>query len=206
MNRMNVLGIGFILGICVFLGIAMSKQSANAVEIYQSDAFEVAQMKEEPKEIIVEVVQKEHKADHSVIHKTFDDIPLTEVEQIALWDKCHELDVNYWFVLALLESESDYRFVTGDSGNSVGYMQINKCNWERMKTQYGLDVNEPVDNLLCGATIFWELANKYDTITQVVMSYKCGESRAKQLLEQGVVLSCVDEIAQRAMELENMHS
>lgn len=201
---MNLLGVTFIVGLFAFIGCAMIKQEAEATTINERDVVvEEREVNDEMREIIIEVVEKPKTP---VIKKVWDDIPLTEDEQVALWDKCHELNVNYWFILALLESESNYDAdATGDSGKSVGYMQINKANWERMKTTYGLDVHEPKENLLCGATIFWELANKYDTITQVVMSYKCGETRAKELLEQGIILSCVETITNRAMELENTH-
>ena len=50
-----------------------------------------------------------------------------------------------------------------------------------------------------------ELAEKYDTLTQVIMAYKCGESRAMELLNQGIVLSSVEDITNRTIELENSH-
>lgn len=141
------------------------------------------------------------------VQKVWDDIKLTKLEQTVLWNKCEELHLNYWLILALCESESSFiPDAVGDSGNSIGYMQINKCNWDRMNDEYNLDVHEPIDNLVCGAVIIRELLDKYETITQVIMSYKCGESRAKELLEQGVVLSSVETIVNRAIELEQIHS
>lgn len=203
-----------VLILFAFIGWAMSAQ-ADEVKVKTTD---YVWSEEKPTEPLVieyhekptEEVQLPSVTDLTGVKriekKVWSDIQLTEEEQIALWDKCKELDINYWFMLALIESESNFKAdAVGDHGNSVGYMQINKVNWKRMKEQYGYDVNVPLDNLMCGAVMFAELANKYDTIEEVVMGYKCGEGRAKELISQGFVLSCVEKITNRSIELQNLH-
>lgn len=138
--------------------------------------------------------------------KAWDDIPLDYDLQVALYDKCEELNISFWFMLSLLESESSYRAnAKGDGGNSIGYMQINKVNWERMKTQYGLDVHQPLDNLYCGCYMVAELFEKYDTEEKVIMGYKCGESRMKKLIKEGRTISGVKKVLNRKEELEQAH-
>lgn len=215
MQRM--IGIILVLLIFAMIGYGMSVQANDiqAKSIWSEDieAEQMARITEMVGPIEVEEVEEVELPSVTDLtgvklheQKVWDDIKLTEDEQIALWDKCKELEINYWFILALCESESSFRpDAVGDNGNSVGYMQINKCNWDRMAKEYGLDVHEPLDNLLCGAVIFAELANKYDTIERVVMSYKCGESKAKSLIADGFVLRCVEEITNRAIELQNAH-
>lgn len=202
MKNMRILGIAFVVAVCLFIFVEGYRcEEAMAEEFETSFAIEEEEIpmeKEKPTEIVIIDLDKEFSA--------WSDIPLTAEEQETLWDKCNELEVNYWMLIALCESESNFKAdAVGDHGKSIGYMQINKVNWERMKTQYNLDVNKPIDNLLCGAYMFKELADKYDTITQVVMGYKCGERRASELIEQGVILSAVEDITNRAIELENTH-
>lgn len=209
MKRMQVIGLMGVFAVGIFIGAVAHATACKPTKeetIVVEEKAEMPKVKAEIKNYtptVIEVVRKEEPKKTTPV---WTDVPLTAEEQIALYEKCEELEINYWFLIALCESESSFiPDAVGDSGKSIGYMQINKCNWERMKTDYGLDVHEPIDNLLCGAYIFKELATKYDTITQVVMSYKCGESRAKELLEQGIVLSAVEELTNRTIELENAH-
>lgn len=203
MRKMQLFGVLGILAIGLFIVMASEAVSANEVEMtVEPTEFEEQEELPAVEPIVIEVIEEEEEEPLPV----WTDIPLTAEEQILLYEKCKELDISYWFVLAICESESTFRpDAVGDSGSSIGYMQINKCNWERMKEDYGLDVHEPKDNLLCGAYILKELAEKYDTLTQVIMSYKCGESRAMELLNQGIVLSSVEDIVNRTIELENSH-
>jgi len=139
----------------------------------------------------------------------YEDIPLSEQEQIHMQRICKELNVSYEFCLAIMESESTFRAdAVGDGGESIGYFQINRVNWERMATDYGLDVNDPMDNIECGVRIIWELFQKYNDPYLVIMCYKCGESRGMDLYEQGIYethqFNC-HELCERAAELERSH-
>lgn len=164
----------------------------------QAEEVARAMVTKEPIEIMVVEEEKEPVP-------VWTDIPLTASEQIALYNKCKELDIGYWFVIAMCESESSFRSDAESNVGAIGYMQIAPCNWQRMKEDYGLDVHEPIDNLLCGAHMLSELSNKYDSFNEVVMGYKCGEARAKELLQQGIVLDCVEQIGNRTIELELAH-
>lgn len=139
----------------------------------------------------------------------YEDIPLSHEEQIHMQQTCQELNVSYEFCLAIMESESTFRAdAVGDGGESIGYFQINRVNWERMATDYGLDVNNPLDNIECGVRIIWELFEKYSDPYLVIMCYKCGESRGMDPYEQEIYANhqfdC-KELCERAAELERSH-
>lgn len=211
MKKMEFIVLTLAVALSCVVSIMLINQQADAIEFKQ---IEVESLPIEPKteEIeIVEVAKSNNLEKAKAIveggqeQMYFEDIPLTEEEQIALYSKCKSLHLNYWLMIALLESESSYQAdAVGDTG-AIGYMQIAPCNWERMKAEYGLDATDPKQNLLCGAVMIKELIDKYGTLTQVIMAYKCGEARAEELIEQGVILDCVEEIAIRAMELDQAH-
>ena len=120
-----------------------------------------------------------------VEEKVYFDIPLSKEMQDYIRSNCEKYDVPFELVIALIDVESSFRETVVSSTNDYGLMQINKVNWERMKTQYGLDVHKPLDNLYCGCYMVAELFDKYDTEEKVIMGYKCGESRMKKLIKEG---------------------
>lgn len=132
----------------------------------------------------------------------YDFISLDEDYQIYMEQRCADMEINFFFALSLMFSESSFNpNVIGDNGNSVGLFQINKCNWERMNDTYGLNVFEPYDNIDAGLFIIRELMDDYpDDVTAVVQCYKCGKARGEELMNEEIFLSCIDEIVDRAME------
>lgn len=208
-KKMEFIGLAIAVVLACFVSILLINKQAEAVEIkkIESETLPIEEVEVE----IVEVPKSSNFEKAKAIVEGgqekmyFEDIPLTEEEQIALYSKCKSLHLNYWLMIALLESESSYQADAVSDTGAIGYMQIAPCNWERMKDEYGLDATDSKQNLLCGAVMIKELIDKYGTLTQVIMAYKCGEARAQELIEQGVILNCVEEIAIRAMELDNAH-
>lgn len=118
-----------------------------------------------------------------------DTIPWTAELQMWAQDQCREYNVAYSFFLAMCESECTFKWQTGDSGKSVGYMQIRQCNWDRYE---GLDVNEPKGNIAIGIRMIGELMTKYQEADAVIMAYKGGESAMLQWVEEGYRLPACD--------------
>lgn len=134
-----------------------------------------------------------------------DDIPLTADEQELMQQICKETGVDYAFALAMMESESHFIWQVGDlhlKNHAIGYFQISQINEERMEKDYGLDIYDPFENIEAGVRMIAELEAKYDTKTQVIMAYKAGEAGAKKLIEQGVILECVEAIKNRTYDFE----
>jgi hypothetical protein len=91
-----------------------------------------------------------------------DAIPLSHDEQELLRDACKEFDVPYALALGLIETETNFRNITGDNGNSSGYMQIQK-RWhgERMERLGVTDLMDPGGNFRVGLDFLTEQYNKY---------------------------------------------
>lgn len=192
MKRMEIL---FILLIALGLGgITLS------IVLYKTEPLKFPEITDIPFE---DEVVEEVKEDVVVIkddYFLYDIIPLHADLQLKAQELCRTYHVSFSFFLAMLESESSFvESAQGDSGRSVGYMQINKPNWDR----YGLNAFVPEENLEIGIRMMSEYIEKYQEFDMVVMCYKAGEGKAKELKDNGVRLSACDAVADSAMWWES---
>ena len=139
----------------------------------------------------------------------YEDVPLPEDMQIFMQQECKELDISYEFALALMETESSFNpDAVGDGGRSVGYMQINQCNWQRMADDYGLDVSDEKENVAAGLRILRELFDQNTDPYYVILCYKAGIGNGAKLYEQkkwvGDTYDCIA-ICERAAQWERSH-
>lgn len=139
----------------------------------------------------------------------YEDVPLPEDMQIFMQQECKELDLSYEFALALMETESSFDpDAVGDGGRSVGYMQINQCNWQRMADDYGLDVSDEKENVAAGLRILRELFDQNTDPYYVILCYKAGIGNGAKLYEQkkwvGDTYDCIA-ICERAAQWERSH-
>lgn len=157
----------------------------------------------EPVELMVEYLQAE---ETEWQFEPLSELPLDPEMQIYMYEICEENNLSFAFAAMVMESETHFNpAAVGDGGESVGYFQINEVNWERMATEYGLDVHDPKDNIACGVVMLRELFEKYEDPYLVLLAYKCGESRGLDLYEQGVYTTIqfdCEELCNRAIEIE----
>lgn len=143
------------------------------------------------------------------IYEIYEDIPLDADTQIFMQQQCQDHHISYEFVLALMESESGFdKDAVGDGGNSIGYMQINRANWQRMADEYGLDVNNYTDNIQAGITILGELFDKYEDPYLVILCYKAGETGGAKLYKAEAFKSDtydLEAICRQAADWEKIH-
>ena len=82
--------------------------------------------------------------------------------QAKLYSACQEFGVDYALALAVIEQETNFRNVTGDGGDSVGYMQVQeKWHRERMTLLGVDDLTEPEGNFRVGCHFLRECIDKY---------------------------------------------
>jgi len=153
----------------------------------------------DPIDVVVETKEAEKKAPYEYIS-------LDDDLQIYLEERCNDLGIDVFFALALMESESNFNCdATGDSGRSVGLFQINQVWWDYMDEHYGLDVNDPRDNIEIGLIIINNLMAKYpDDLIPVVQCYKCGEYRGEELMHEGIYISACRLVLDRAETFRKM--
>lgn len=106
-----------------------------------------------------------------------DDIPLTYEEQAMLYGACLEFEVDYALALAVVEQETTFRNLTGDGGDSEGYMQIQKKWWSELMSEIGAEnLMEPKDNFRTGCAILSQLIEKYGNVEDALTYYNSGST------------------------------
>lgn len=118
-----------------------------------------------------------------------DDIPLSYELQAMLYGACLEMGVEYDLVLAVIEQETRFQNVTGDGGDSQGYMQIQRKWWKGLMAEIGADdLTDPEDNFRTGCAILRQLLDKYGTVEDALTAYNSGKpgssNYSRQVMER----------------------
>ena len=105
-----------------------------------------------------------------------DDIPLDAEIQLLLYKACEEIGIQYELALAIIWQETDFRNITGDGGNSIGYMQVQpRWHRERMERLGVTDLSDPYSNFLVGLDYLSELIDRYGSTEKALVAYNQGE-------------------------------
>lgn len=135
------------------------------------------------------------------------DVPLEEQLQHYIINLCKKKNIAPALVMAIIERESGYDpLAKGDSGNSLGLMQI-QPKWHQWRAdELGcLDWYNPYDNVTVGIDILSDLfAQHGDDIYMVLMAYNGGNSYAYRMQNKGEVSDYAIEVDARAEELEKI--
>ena len=103
-----------------------------------------------------------------------DDIPLDFDTQACLRAACEESGVPFELALAVIRQETNYQNVDGDSGNSIGYMQVQpRWHQERMDRLGVTDLSNPYGNFRVGCDYLADLMRKY-TVEEALTAYNSG--------------------------------
>lgn len=121
-------------------------------------------------------------------------IPFDDEMQVWLQDICEEYGVKYSYMLAIIDSESDFRedignekILGGVKGGAryYGYCQLSKEMCEEAKNHYGLDAHTPHGNIEMGVALCGYYYHEYEDYDMVTMCYKSGPEAAKSLQASG---------------------
>lgn len=127
------------------------------------------------------IVYIEHFFDDDEQHPTEfdpvrDDIPLDAEIQRLLYKACEEIGIQYELALAIIWQETDFRNITGDGGNSIGYMQVQpRWHRERMERLGVTDLSDPYSNFLVGLDYLSELIDRYGSTEKALVAYNQGK-------------------------------
>ncbi len=125
--------------------------------------------------------EEEAPESHYIIY----DVPLSEELQHYTQDVCEEYGVSYPLVLAVIEKESMFDTDAVSQTHDYGLMQINQMNHEWLAGVLGItDWLDPKQNILAGVYVLSQY--DYEHPHQVLMSYNCGPTGAKNLWADGV--------------------
>lgn len=134
------------------------------------------------------------------------DIPLDEELQIWVFDYCKDKHISPYLVFAMCERESNYNAdAVGDSGNSLGIMQI-QPKWHQWRMgKLGLfDWMDATQNIMIGIDILLDLYSKNEDTAWVLMAYNGGVAYADRYYEAGNISEYAEYIMARAEELEQI--
>lgn len=115
------------------------------------------------------------------------DIDLDENIQEFIYLLCEGYNINYSFVLALIDQESSFTINAVSETGDYGLFQINEVNHEELKNKLGItNVSDPYENTRAGMFILRKLFEKYKEPAKVLMAYNMGETGAKILWDNNV--------------------
>lgn len=114
-------------------------------------------------------------------------VPMDEDLQEFIFYLSQAYEMDFTFVMALIQRESSYKPDVISASNDYGLMQINEINHPYLQEQLGItDFTEPYSNVRAGMFILRKLFEKYETPEKVLMAYNMGETGASRLWEQGI--------------------
>lgn len=104
---------------------------------------------------------------------------LPEVVQVYTFCLCRDYGVDYETILAMIETESGYKWDT-ESSVAYGYMQIvPEYHYDRMERLHVSDIRDPYGNIKVGIDYLAELLEKYDgDYEKALTAYKWGVTGA----------------------------
>ena len=115
------------------------------------------------------------------------DVPMDEEMQRFIYDLSYGYNIEFSFVMAVIKTESDFKFSLVSSTNDYGLMQINRCNHKMLTEKLGVtNFLDPYQNIRSGIYILSNLFEKYEDPAKVLMAYNMGETGASRLWEKGV--------------------
>lgn len=114
-------------------------------------------------------------------------VPLDSDVQEFIYYLSKGYNMDFTFVMAIIQQESGYRPDAVSNTDDYGLMQINKVNHGYITDEIGVtNYLDPYENVRAGMFILRKLFEKYETPEKVLMAYNLGESGAKALWDKGI--------------------
>lgn len=115
------------------------------------------------------------------------DVPMDEDLQEFIFYLSAGYNIDFTFVMALIQQESSFKADVISASDDYGLMQINKINHPYITETLGIkDFTEPYNNVRAGMFILRKLFEKYETPEKVLMAYNMGETGASRLWEKNI--------------------
>ena len=135
--------------------------------------------------------------------RVYYDVPLSEDLQDHIFNICDEKGIEYQVAMALIHTESRFDATcVGDSGNSLGLMQIQpRWHYERMERLGCDDLLDPYQNVTVGLDLFSDLLEEYGEVEYALMAYNGGGAYADSMIESGLISDYAYSVISYADEL-----
>lgn len=115
------------------------------------------------------------------------DVPMDEEMQEFIYCLSYGYNIEFPFVMALINEESSFRSDVISETNDYGLMQINEINHEWLTETIGVtNYLDPYENVRSGLFILRTLFEKYEDPEKVLIAYSMGETGAAILWKEKV--------------------
>lgn len=185
--------------ICVLFAIVLDAAHADPRNGLYRAAY--GPDKEEP--AIIQICEENRVAAFVEPSRAYFDIPLDKNLQDHIMDICDARGIDYRIAFAMIKCESGFRpDAVGDSGNSLGLMQIQqRWHYARMEKLGCGNLLDPYQNVTVGLDLFGDLLKHYGVVEHALMAYNGGSSYANRMIAEGRVSGYVDRVTACANEL-----
>lgn len=178
-----------LLFLCFILGTAFGAFAATVHTAPRPDTEAVAATEPtESTETVPTEAPTETTAPEATV--TLYDVPLSEELQLHIIQTAEAYAIDPAVAIAVIWKESTYKAgAVGDSGNSLGLMQIQPRWHEARMDRLGCpDLLDPFQNVTVGVDILAGLIDKYDgNISMALMAYNAGDGGAyRYWFSQGI--------------------
>ena len=131
------------------------------------------------------------------------DIPLSDELQRFTYETAAEYGVNYDLMLAIMQTESQFKNVVSDNGEDIGLCQINTVNAEWLYQEHGIyNLMDERQNIEACAVILSKLQGQFDDENHVVMAYNLGASKAEKYISSGKVTEYTEKVYENMEEIK----
>lgn len=167
--------------ICVLVLVTLNVASAEPYKGTYGKSYEEC--------AIIQICEKNRVAASVEPSRVYFDVPLDKDLQNHIMDICEERNIDPRVAFAMIKCESGFRAeATGDSGNSLGLMQIQpRWHYARMEKLGCDNLLDPYQNVTVGLDLFGDLLNHYGNVEHALMAYNGGGSYANEMIAAGQI-------------------
>ena len=194
-------------GMSLLISTAEAHSTTNPVILEpETERYEVEESIhiEETESVEIEIIEEEILFDVAEPEPVkYFDVPLSTELQDHIFALCEEHNIAPGIIIAMIESESNYKAdAIGDSGNSVGLMQIqSRWNQERMDRLGCHNLLDPFQNVTVGIDLVAERKAQNADLMWVLMSFNGGIQYADEMFWNGKISDYAEKVVARATVL-----
>ena len=152
---------------------------------------------------IIQICEENRVAASVEPSRVYFDVPLDKDLQNHIMDICEERNIDPRVAFAMIKCESGFRAeATGDSGNSLGLMQIQpRWHYARMERLGCYNLLDPYQNVTVGLDLFGDLLKHYGNVEHALMAYNGGGSYANEMIAAGQISTYAARVLEYAESL-----
>ena len=182
-QALSIASVSAIIGmyICVLVLVMLNVAYAEPYNGTYSTSYE--------ERAIIQICEENRVAASVEPSRVYFDVPLDKDLQNHIMDICEERNIDPRVAFAMIKCESGFRAeATGDSGNSLGLMQIQpRWHYARMERLGCDNLLDPYQNVTVGLDLFGDLLKHYGNVEHALMAYNGGGSYANEMIAAGQI-------------------